>query len=102
MTLEWIKAAGIRALKTFAQTFAAFITIGGAFEDIDWLRALSVAGVALIYSLVTSLKGLPELTTNGVIQINTTDPNKDVYRLVLDEDMESLIKRSTVTLRVEK
>jgi hypothetical protein len=57
----WIKAAGIRAAKTFAQVFASFITIGMAFTDIDWLYVLSVSFVAAIYSLATSIKGLPEL-----------------------------------------
>ena len=58
---EWLKAAGIRAIKTFAQTFAGCITVGAAVSEIDWQRALSVSAVALVLSLLTSLGGLPEV-----------------------------------------
>lgn len=58
---EWIKAAGIRALKTVAQTALGFITVGMAIQDVDWKNVASVAIVAGIYSLITSLAGLPEL-----------------------------------------
>lgn len=61
---EWFKAAGIRAVKTFAQTFAGCITVGAAASEIDWLRALSVSGVAFVLSLLTSLGGLPEVDQN--------------------------------------
>ena len=58
---EWTIAAMIRAIKTFAQTFASMIAVGAAFSEIDWLRALSVSGVAFILSMLTSLAGLPEV-----------------------------------------
>ena len=58
---KWIVAALVRAVKTFAQTFAAMITVGAAFSEIDWLRALSVSGVAFVLSVLTSLAGLPEV-----------------------------------------
>ena len=58
---EWAKAAGIRALKTFAQTFASMIAVGAAISEVDWLRALSVSGVAFVLSILTSLAGLPEV-----------------------------------------
>lgn len=58
---EWIKAALIRAVKTFAQTFAGCIAVGAAVEEVDWLRALSVSGVAFVLSILTSLAGLPEV-----------------------------------------
>ena len=48
-------------MKTFFQTFAGFIAVGAAVNEVDWLRALSVSGVALALSLVTSLGGLPEV-----------------------------------------
>lgn len=59
--LNWIKCAGIRAAKTFGQTFAAMITAGSVISDIDWGYVASSAAVAAIYSLMTSLAGLPEL-----------------------------------------
>ena len=63
---KWIKAAGIRALKTFAQTALSLITVGAAISDVDWLYVLSCAAVALVYSLLTSIAGLPELKNNEV------------------------------------
>lgn len=62
---EWIKAAGIRAVKTFAQTMIGTIAVGAAFNEVDWLRALSVSGVACVLSLFTSLAGLPEVEQRG-------------------------------------
>lgn len=58
---DWAQKAGIRALKTFAQTFASMIAVGAAVSEVDWLRALSVSGVAFVLSLMTSLAGLPEV-----------------------------------------
>jgi hypothetical protein len=59
---EFLIAALIRAVRTFAQTFASMIAVGAAFSEIDWLRALSVSGVAFVLSIVTSLAtGLPEV-----------------------------------------
>lgn len=59
--LNWIKAAGIRALKTFAQTMGSLMTVGAAINEIDWKYIVSVAVVSAVYSLVTSIAGLPEL-----------------------------------------
>lgn len=61
MNVEWWKAAGIRAVKTFAQTALSMLTIGQAFIDVNWINVLSVAGVAAVYSLLTSIAGLPEV-----------------------------------------
>lgn len=58
---KWALAALIRAVKTFAQTFASMIAVGAAWSEVDWLRALSVAGVAFVLSWLTSLAGLPEV-----------------------------------------
>ena len=58
---NWLKAAGIRAIKTIAQTALSLITVGQLFSEINWLNILSVSLVAGIYSLLTSIAGLPEL-----------------------------------------
>ena len=57
----WIKAAGIRAVKTVAQ--AAIATIGASIvlSEVDWRMVVSAALLAGILSLLTSLAGLPEL-----------------------------------------
>ena len=57
----WIKAAGIRALKTFAQTAVATIGTAALFAEIDWIIVASASGVAAVLSLLTSVAGLPEL-----------------------------------------
>lgn len=58
---EWAVAAMIRAVKTFAQTFVGCIAVGAAVEEVEWLRALSISGVAFVASILTSLAGLPEV-----------------------------------------
>ena len=67
MKWDWKKfliSALIRAVRTFAQTFASMIAVGAAFSEVEWLRALSVAGVAFVLSILTSLAtGLPEVET---------------------------------------
>ena len=57
----WLKAAAIRAVKTFAQTLAASIAVSSTLTDAPWLPALSAAGMAALLSLLTSLGGLPEV-----------------------------------------
>lgn len=62
MSKKWWKAAGIRALKTFAQTAAALL--GGELVgilEVQWLSILSVAATAAVLSLLTSIAGLPEV-----------------------------------------
>ena len=59
---EFLIAALIRALRTFAQTFVGFIAVGAALEEVQWLRALSVSSAAAVLSVLTSLAtGLPEV-----------------------------------------
>lgn len=57
---KWIKAALIRATKTFAQTTASLITVGEIINATDWELALSAGAVAFVYSLLTSVAGIPE------------------------------------------
>lgn len=59
--IKWLKAAGMRAIKTFAQTAASLITVGALMSEINWTMVLSSAAVAFIYSVLTSLAGLPEI-----------------------------------------
>lgn len=58
----WWKAAGTRAIKTFAQTFIATIpTTAVMLTEVNWAVTVSAAALAAILSLVTSLAGLPEV-----------------------------------------
>lgn len=59
--LKWVKAAGIRALKTAAQTALAGIAVGATIAEINWITIGSTAAVAALASLLTSIAGLPEL-----------------------------------------
>lgn len=59
--IKWFKAAGIRAVKTFAQTALGMIAVGAAVSEVQWKYVLSVAIVAAIASMLTSVAGLPEL-----------------------------------------
>lgn len=62
---EWLKAAGIRAVKTMAQTALSMLTIGQAVIEVNWINAASVSIVAGIVSVLTSLAGLPEIKENS-------------------------------------
>ena len=61
VTKEWIIAAGLRAIKTVAQTAIATIGTGAVLNDVDWVMVASASAVAGILSLLTSVAGLPEL-----------------------------------------
>lgn len=61
MSKKWLKAAGIRAIKTFCQTAVSMLTVGQAVIDVNWINVLSVSGVAAVISLLTSVAGLPEV-----------------------------------------
>ena len=56
----WLRAAGIRAVKTFAQTLLATIPVGISVVEVEWFTCLGVAALAAVLSLLTSLAGLPE------------------------------------------
>lgn len=61
MSMKWWKAAGIRAIKTLAQTAAGMIVVGAGLSEIDWMYVGSVSLTAAILSLLTSVAGLPEV-----------------------------------------
>jgi len=56
----WVKAAGVRAVKTMAQVFIATVGTTAVMNEVDWATVASVTVLAGLLSIVTSLAGLPE------------------------------------------
>ena len=61
INMDWLKAAGVRAIKTVAQTAVATIGTSVAMGDVNWLAVGSASLLAGILSLLTSVAGLPEV-----------------------------------------
>lgn len=61
MVKKWLKCAGVRALKTVAQTAAATIGTSAAMGDVNWTMVASASVLSGILSLLTSVAGLPEV-----------------------------------------
>lgn len=61
MSKKWIKCAGVRAVKTMAQTAAATIGTASVLGDIDFRLVISATVVAGVLSVLTSVAGLPEV-----------------------------------------
>lgn len=61
---QWAKAAGIRAVKTAAQTFVATVGSAAVLQDVNWVMVISATALAAILSVATSVAGLPEVQNN--------------------------------------
>ena len=77
---KWLKAAGVRAVKTVAQTAVAMIPVGVSITEVGWLAVLGTAALAGVCSLLTSVAGLPEL--------NVTEAGEAINRGYDGEDGE--------------
>lgn len=58
---KWLNAAGVRAIKTFAQTAVSMLTVGQAVIDVNWINVVSISAVSAVISILTSIAGLPEV-----------------------------------------
>ena len=63
-TRKWLKAAGIRAVKTVAQTAVALLPAAATITEVDWVTVIGTAALAGVASLLTSVAGLPEVKEN--------------------------------------
>ena len=64
-TKKWIKAAGIRSIKTICQTAIATIGTAAVLSEVNWIAVISASVLAGILSLLTSVAGLPEVDQEG-------------------------------------
>lgn len=62
---EWIKATAVRAIKTVAQTAVATIGVSAVMSDVNWIAVGSASLLAGVLSVLTSVAGLPEVTTES-------------------------------------
>ena len=62
--IKWLKAAGVRSIKTVAQTAVATIGTAAVMGEVEWVMVGSAAALSGILSLLTSVAGLPELKEN--------------------------------------
>ena len=107
-TMEWLKAALIRALRTAAQVALGMFTVGMALHEVEWMKVLSVAVTAAIYSLITSAATkLPELekdtvSPDGSIIVDESDP--DLYGVAINfgnKTIEDIVGKAQVVLDVK-
>lgn len=61
---KWLKAAGVRAIKTVAQTAVAMIPAAAMIQNVDWMAVVGTAALSGVVSILTSLAGLPEVKEN--------------------------------------
>ncbi len=65
MSKTWFKAAGVRAIKTIAQTAVATIGTSAVLDEVNWTAVISASVLAGILSLLTSVAGLPEVESES-------------------------------------
>lgn len=63
----WIACAGVRALKTFAQTAVAMVPVGVTVQEVGWLTVGSTALLAAVLSVLTSVAGIPEVDDGSAL-----------------------------------
>ena len=69
---NWMKAALVRAVKTFAQTCVAMIPVGVTITEVGWAQVLGTAALAFVVSILTSVAGLPEVKAEETIDLMKT------------------------------
>ena len=73
---QWLKCAGVRALKTAAQAAIGCIGAGVVLDDVNWVSCASASALAAVVSLLTSVAGVPEVA-DGASIIKMKEINQD-------------------------
>lgn len=100
---KWLKAAGIRAIKTIAQAAVAYIGTSAAMGDVNWAKCLSVSILSGILSLLTSIAGLPELKENDINGnlIVSSNANEELLSLeITPEQLKGIDTHNEMTFKV--
>ncbi len=99
-TTEYLLHALNRAIRTFCQVGVSMVTVGQAFTEVNWPHIISVAVTAAVVSILMSIgKEVPEAKSDGELQIDTNNPDKDVFRLDVG-DLANITGKKKVTLKV--
>ena len=106
LTVDFLKAAVIRCIKTMAQVMLSMITIGIAITGMNWAEIFAIAATSGVYSLLTSIAfGIPEGEFQGSLSFSKTEAKEDnVVTPVLKIDIpgNELLNRNNVNIKVEK
>lgn len=99
-TVEWLKAAAIRMVRTAAQVALGMITVGMTLREVDWINVASVSAVAAVYSLLTSvITDLPEVGNDGVLKL---EKNGDIAGIDFNAGTNDISKKAVVKLHVDE
>lgn len=102
LTKDWATAALIRAVRSFAQVALGGITVGAALDEVSWLHILSVAAVAAIYSILTSVvTGLPEARSDGTLIVDDTNAETTNYLFQVETPLDEMQTKKSVRMNVE-
>lgn len=103
---NWIKKAGVRAIKTVAQAAVAMIGTAAVVQEVDWKMVAGAAVLAGILSLLTSLAGLPELDIESAGEsLETTEDDmldeEDADALIAADEAEGQVLKAAGKQRAE-
>lgn len=100
--MTWWKAAGIRAIKTVAQTAIATIGTSAILSDVNWIAVLSASALAGVLSLLTSVAGLPEVDGKKNAREYTAEDLRELALEMDEEERERFVDKYLVDIVEDK
>lgn len=100
--MTWWKAAGIRAIKTVAQTAIATIGTSAILSDVNWIAVLSASALAGVLSLLTSVAGLPEVDSKKNSWEYTAEDLRELAMEMDEEERERFLDKYLVDIVEDK